>query len=251
MKLINKFKSSNYDKRKCNKIHFIIIHYTALKDYKKALFHLCDKKNKVSSHFLISQDGEIFSLVNVKHRAWHAGISYWENFKDINSFSIGIELDYSLNKKNNKFTVKMIDSLKRLLKVLMKKYQIKRYNVLAHSDIAPSRKIDPGPKFPWHKLSKSQLSFMPNKKLFNKILIVKEWLKKNKISSKKNVVLFLLFLIGYDISEAYKDRKIFKKILINYQSHFLQKNITGKMDSFTIDFMMLHLLNLVLTKNKI
>ncbi len=251
MKLINKFKSPNYDKRKNDKIKFIIIHYTALKDYKKAISHLCDKKNKVSSHFLISQEGKIYALVDEKYRAWHAGVSFWNNLRDINSYSIGIELDFSSHKSNNNFTNKMMQSLKNLLAYLIKKYSIKKYDILAHSDVAPLRKYDPGPNFPWHSLSKSNLAFIPNKKSFKKISIIKQWFKKNKFSSRKNIALFILFFIGYDISTACKNRVIFKKLIICYQSHYLQKNITGKIDTRTVNFLILHFFNLVLTKNKI
>ena len=104
MKFINNFKSPNFDNRKLKKIYFIIIHYTALKNYEQAISYLCDPSKKVSSHFLISQNGDIYALVNEKKRAWHAGLSYWDGFTDINSLSIGIELDFSNNKNANAFS---------------------------------------------------------------------------------------------------------------------------------------------------
>ena len=121
MKLINKFKSPNYNKRESKKIKYLIIHYTALKNCSESLKYLCNKSKKVSSHYLISQQGDIYNLVSEKMRAWHAGISCWKNETDINSTSIGIELDYSPNHKNNIFTKKMIKSLINLLKILKKK----------------------------------------------------------------------------------------------------------------------------------
>ena len=111
MKYIAKYKSPNYNSRKNSKIKLIIIHYTALKNYKEALLYLCDKRKKVSSHFLINQNGYIYNLVNLNKRAWHAGTSYWEGNRDINSMSIGIELDFSSNKDNNNFSKKMIKLL--------------------------------------------------------------------------------------------------------------------------------------------
>ena len=104
MKLINKFKSPNYDFRKKYSIKIIIIHYTALKNSDEALSYLCNSNNRVSSHFLISKSGDIFCLVDELKRAWHAGESYWKNITDINSNSIGIELDYSLS-KNKPFKI--------------------------------------------------------------------------------------------------------------------------------------------------
>ena len=90
MKFIKKFKSPNFDYRNPSLIKFIIIHYTALENSNKAINFLCNKKNKVSSHFLISQQGRIYCLVDEKKRAWHAGIAKWGNYVNINSFSIGI-----------------------------------------------------------------------------------------------------------------------------------------------------------------
>ena len=85
MKLIHKFKSPNYDERKSNKIDIIVIHYTALKTVSQSIKHLCSKKNMVSSHYIISKRGDIYSLVSEKKRAWHAGQSYWDGNTDINS----------------------------------------------------------------------------------------------------------------------------------------------------------------------
>ena len=156
MKLIHKFKSPNYNDRKSNNIEFIIIHYTALISISQSIKHLCLKDNKVSSHYVISQNGKIFNLVSEDKRAWHAGLSYWKGETDINSKSIGIELDYSLDKKNNKFSKDLMKSLIILLKNLIKKYSIKPENILGHSDISPYRKKDPGEFFPWHLLEKKK-----------------------------------------------------------------------------------------------
>ena len=102
MKLIHNFKSPNFNERRSEEVKFIIIHYTAIKGELNSIKYLCSKKNKVSSHFLISKKGEIYSLVSEKKRAWHAGQSYWKGQKDINSISIGIELDYVPDIKNKK-----------------------------------------------------------------------------------------------------------------------------------------------------
>ena len=94
MKFINKYKSVNFNlRKKGHKIKYIILHYTAIKTDYEAIQHLIDKKNKVSSHFLINKKGKIFSLVDIKKRAWHAGQAFWKGDRDINSNSIGIELD--------------------------------------------------------------------------------------------------------------------------------------------------------------
>ena len=121
MKFINKYKSLNYDKR-CKRlsIKYIIIHYTAMRTDVEAINYLCDKNNQVSSHFLINRIGKIFNLVNVNYRAWHAGKSYWKKERDINSNSIGIEIDnsgYNLDFENyNSLQFKAIVKLLIFLK---------------------------------------------------------------------------------------------------------------------------------------
>ena len=185
MKLIHNFKSPNFNDRKSNNIEIIVIHYTALNSISNSLKHLCSKKNKVSSHYLISQEGKIYNLVSEKKRAWHAGQSYWRGKTDINSISIGIELDFSPLYTNNKFTLKLNNSLIFLLKKLLKKYQIRTENILGHSDIAPYRKIDPGKYFPWQMLENKKLSY--RLQFLNrsdiKISLKKELLNKNKFNS--------------------------------------------------------------------
>ena len=136
MKFIKKFKSLNYNDRKISSINHIIIHYTNLPNHTEAIKYLCSSEKKVSSHFLISKKGDIYNLVPEVHRAWHAGLSKWEDKTDINSSSIGIELDYFPNDFNKKYSNKLIQSLIELLKYLINKYKIDKKNILGHSDIA-------------------------------------------------------------------------------------------------------------------
>jgi N-acetylmuramoyl-L-alanine amidase len=227
MKLIHNFKSPNFNDRKSNNIEIIVIHYTALESISNSLKYLCSKKNKVSSHYLISQSGKIYSLVSEKKRAWHAGQSYWGGNTDINSISIGIELDYSLSYTNNKFSLKLNSALIFLLKKLLQKYKIKIENVLGHSDIAPYRKIDPGKYFPWHLLENKKLSYKP--KLINRSdlpeFLINKWFDKNKFNSIKKKILFMLNFIGYDTSLAIKNNKYFNKLIDAYSNHYkLHKN---------------------------
>ena len=210
------------------------------------------KKNKVSSHYLISQSGKIYSLVSEKKRAWHAGKSYWKGHTDINSTSIGIELDYSQSKKNNKFSFKLNSALIFLLKKLITKYKIRIENILGHSDIAPYRKIDPGKNFPWPILENKKLSYrlqFINRSDINYKLI-NEWFNKNKFNSIKQKVLFMLNFIGYDISLAKKNKIYFNQLIEAYSSHYkIYKNhYYNKKKIF--DVIEVHFLNIFLTKNK-
>ena len=252
MKLIHNFKSPNFNDRKSNNIEIIVIHYTALSSISNSLKHLCSKKNKVSSHYLISQEGKIYSLVSEKKRAWHAGQSYWRGNTDINSISIGIELDFSPRDKNNKFTLKLNSALIFLLKKIIKKYRISNENILGHSDIAPYRKIDPGKYFPWRILENKKLSYKPQflNRSDIKNSLIKEWLIKNKLNSMKKKILFMLNVIGYDTSLALKNNIYFDQLINAYSSHYrIYKNYYYNKKKI-FDVIEVHFLNIILTKNK-
>ena len=154
--------SPNFDtkKRKLAQIKFIVFHYTGMKKEKKAIDKLTDLKSKVSCHYLIKNNGEIIKMVPEPYISWHAGISGWLKFKNLNKNSIGIEISNSGHRNNYKnFSKKQIISLVKLSKYLIKKFKIKSNFILGHSDIAPDRKQDPGEKFPWKLLSKKKIYF--------------------------------------------------------------------------------------------
>ena len=104
MKIIKNF-SPNYDKKKrpIKSIQIIVFHYTGMQSERESLLRLCNPTSEVSSHYLISKKGDVYSLVSEKKRAWHAGKSYWKGEEDINSYSIGIELDYDPTSSDNKY----------------------------------------------------------------------------------------------------------------------------------------------------
>jgi len=252
MKLIHNFKSPNFNDRKSNNIEIIVIHYTSLSSISNSLKYLCSKKNKVSSHYLISQAGTIYSLVSEKKRAWHAGQSYWRGNTDINSISIGIELDYSPLDLNNKFSFRLNSALIFLLKKLKKKYKIRTENILGHSDIAPYRKVDPGRHFPWNTLENRQLSYKVqfiNKSNLDKNLINK-WFDKNKFNSMRKKILFMLNFIGYDVSLALKNKNYFDQLIEAYFNHYKIYKDYYYNKKKIFDVIELHFLNIILTKNQ-
>ena len=252
MKFIEKYKSLSFGiRKKDSSLNYIIIHYSAIKSYKEALSYLSERKNKVSSHFFINKSGEIFYLVDLKNRAWHAGRSYWKGIIDINSESIGIEMDNSGHHYDfENYNPKQIKSLIRLLKYISKRFNINKQNVLGHSDISPYRKIDPGERFPWKKLNKNNLSFLPNKLLRNKKNKIERYLEK-KIDNrnKKYRLLYMLNKIGYDIRAAKKDKKKYYMLIKAYQMHYRQSLISGKLDLETYNLILSHY-NEVLTKDQ-
>ena len=147
-------------KRKRKKVKYIILHYTGMKKQSSALKRLCNENSKVSSHYFIKKNGNILRLVPDLYEAWHAGKSSWKNDKNLNKYSIGIEIHNSGHDNiYEQFSLKQINSIKRLLKALTNLYKINYKNVLGHSDVAPERKKDPGEKFPWELLSKKKIGF--------------------------------------------------------------------------------------------
>ena len=144
MKINKSFSSPNYSTR-TQKIEYIVVHYTEM-TFEGALTRLTDPSAKVSAHYLIKEDGEIFQLVADDQVAWHAGISYWQGKTEINQYSIGIELD---NLGNGQFSTMQLDACLELTQELMEKYNILSENFIGHSDVAPDRKIDPGIFFNW------------------------------------------------------------------------------------------------------
>lgn len=137
--------SPNFDERRLP-VSVIVIHYTETKTCEQALRILCDASapKRVSAHWLIDRDGTAYRLVDESKRAWHAGRSFWDGIEDCNSASIGIEL---VNDGFEEYPQPQLDALAELCSEIRSRHAI-RY-IVGHSDIAPGRKRDPGPLFPW------------------------------------------------------------------------------------------------------
>lgn len=136
----------------------MVIHYTAMDSCAGALRALCDPAREVSAHYLISESGEVIDLVDEDMRAWHAGAGEWAGRGDVNSRSIGIEL---ANTGDAPFAARQMAALEQLLPGILERWQIPPEGVIAHSDMAPGRKIDPGPRFDWLRLARQGLSIWP------------------------------------------------------------------------------------------
>jgi N-acetylmuramoyl-L-alanine amidase len=139
--------SPNFDRRRAN---YVILHHTSNDNMAEALATLTHPLKGVSSHYLVGRDGAILQLVDENRRAWHAGASWWGGQTDMNSASIGIELD---NTGDEAYPDIQIEALIALLADIARRHPIPRANFLAHADIAPGRKSDPGARFPWDRLA--------------------------------------------------------------------------------------------------
>jgi N-acetylmuramoyl-L-alanine amidase len=149
--------SPNHDERTLP-INMVVLHYTEMKPVGAAIERLTDPEAKVSAHYLITEEGGVIRLVPEDRRAWHAGSSFWRGIPDVNSASIGIELDHPGHGLGYRgFAEAQIDALIPLLARIVKHYDIPRANVVGHSDVAPMRKVDPGELFPWDRLAEYKL----------------------------------------------------------------------------------------------
>lgn len=136
----------------------IVIHYTAMASCAEARDRLCDPAFEVSAHWLVSETGQAEALVPETMRAWHAGAGEWAGVADVNSHSIGIEL---ANTGSQPFSEPQMSALEALLRAAMARWSIPPQRVIAHSDMAPMRKGDPGARFDWRRLARQGLSIWP------------------------------------------------------------------------------------------
>lgn len=136
----------------------VVIHYTAMASVAEARARLCDPAHEVSAHWLIAEDGGVEQLVDEALRAWHAGAGAWGAVGDVNSRSIGIEL---ANGGAQPFPAPQMAALERVLAGIMGRWGIRPERVIGHSDMAPARKSDPGPRFDWRRLARAGLSVWP------------------------------------------------------------------------------------------
>lgn len=172
-----------FDERKSKRIDTLVIHCCA---YNANDMIEVMKERNVSSHYIVEENGSIFQLVSEKKRAWHAGLSNWRSRDNLNHYSVGIELQSSSMGQDG-YSVKQINSLIVLAKQIISHYQIPLYNVVAHSDIAPTRKPDPGAEFPWKYMAQKGVGL---------------WYDlSDSVKVTENNVEKLLRLIGYDTTD--------------------------------------------------
>jgi N-acetylmuramoyl-L-alanine amidase len=145
--------SPNHDAR-ASRVDILLLHYTGMQTAEEALARLTDREAGVSCHYFVHEDGRIDQLVREARRAWHAGASSWKGATDINARSIGIEIVNPGHEYGYRdFPDLQIDALIKLCRDIVARHPIRRERVLAHSDVAPARKKDPGERFPWDRLA--------------------------------------------------------------------------------------------------
>lgn len=145
--------SPNFDGRK-SPPDMLVLHYTGMKTGEEALARMRDPAVKVSAHYMVEEDGRVFTLVAEERRAWHAGVSFWKGERDINGCSIGIEIVNPGHEWGYRdFPDAQIDAVIALVGDIRSRWDIPDNRILGHSDVAPQRKEDPGERFPWARLA--------------------------------------------------------------------------------------------------
>ena len=204
--------SPNHDARLLP-VSMIVLHYTGMPSFEEALARLRDPAAKVSAHYLVAEDGTVLRLVDEDRRAWHAGRSHWRNIDDVNSASVGIEIVNPGHEWGYRpFPDEQMSALIPLVAAIKERHAITRGNIVGHSDIAPTRKRDPGELFPWSRLARLRLALpRPTKNLMDP-----RWTEAG----------FLLALerFGYDVSEP-------MAAIMAFQRRFRPELIDGEVDA--------------------
>lgn len=218
--------SPNKDDRPAPRIDSIILHYTGMPDTASALARLCDPAAKVSAHYLIDEDGETRQLVNDAQRAWHAGQSFWRGQTRLNDTLLGIELVNPGHEFGYRpFPPSQIAACVRLCRDLVAKHGIAPESILAHSDIAPDRKQDPGELFPWQELAQRGLGlWLPPPATHNKPVLA------NVLTQARAC----LRRIGYDCAATGDYDREFRLCLLAFQRHWHSENLSGLPDASTL-----------------
>lgn len=225
--------SPNFGPRKDGKQpEYLILHYTGMHTAQEALDILKCPIREVSAHYLVHEDGQIVQMVAERERAWHAGQSCWKGERDINSASIGIEIVNAGELDNfPPFPQSQIDALIILCRSICERYNIMPANVLAHSDIAPARKVDPGENFPWQKLYEAGIG---------------HWIEPAPIRGGRffsmgdhgqpvEALQSMLAMYGYDIVINGSFNEQTKIVVSAFQRHFRPQVIDGVADISTIE----------------
>ena len=228
------FPSPNIEPRFNNLLpQLIILHYTGLETFERSLEILSRPDCKVSCHYVVDVDGHVVQMVSEQMRAWHAGVSCWKGETDINSVSIGIEIQnpgHSLGYTD--FPSEQMNVVTALCQDIMMRHSIKPQNVLAHSDVAPSRKIDPGEKFDWQGLALKGIGVWVPPVLVDTAHVE----MAANFSEEKNIeeIRRLLSLVGYCVQISGPLDQELGFVLRAFQLHFRQNLINSRPDLSTL-----------------
>jgi N-acetylmuramoyl-L-alanine amidase len=209
----------------------ILLHYTGMPDLEGALYRLCTAGTDVSAHYVVLEDGRILQCVPESQRAWHAGASYWAGETDINSCSIGIEI---VNRGHDwgypDFPLRQVAAVIALCRGIIIRRKVPAHRVLAHSDVAPARKQDPGEKFPWRSLADSGVGLW-----IEPAPIVKgEMLRPGATGDQVRDLQTALARFGYSIEADGRYGVPTREVITAFQRHYRPERVDGIADQSTV-----------------
>jgi N-acetylmuramoyl-L-alanine amidase len=224
--------SPNFDERTgLARPDMIVLHYTGMQFGHEALHRLCDAKARVSSHYLVFETGVTVQLVPESKRAWHAGVSSWGGDTDINSRSIGIEIcnpghDFGYPD----YPTRQIAAVTALCRSILTRNIVRPENVVAHSDVAPSRKQDPGEKFPWQRLAQSGVGLWVQPAA---VSADADALKTGSEGEQVSELQRALAEYGYGLEPSGRYDTATAEIVTAFQRHFRPARVDGVADAST------------------
>ncbi|WP_417669943.1 N-acetylmuramoyl-L-alanine amidase [Roseibium sp.] len=213
-------------------IDMLVLHYTGMQDAESALQRLCDPRSEVSAHYFVYEDGRILQCVPEARRAWHAGKSFWKGETDINSRSIGVEI---VNPGHEwgyaEFPEAQIEAVSELCADICRRHKVLPWMVLAHSDIAPARKEDPGEKFPWNVLAAAGVGHYVEPVPVTTGLFMQEGESGQPVEAVQS----MLALYGYDVDITGDFDRPTRDAVAAFQRHFRPAKVDGVVDQSTIE----------------
>jgi N-acetylmuramoyl-L-alanine amidase len=210
----------------------IVLHYTGMKTDEGAEAWLCAPESQVSAHYLVHEDGRIVQMVREGDRAWHAGKSFWRGVTDVNSHSIGIEIVNPGHEFGYRgFPSRQIAAVIDLCRGIIARHAIPPSRVLAHSDVAPGRKVDPGEKFPWRQLAEAGIGhFVAPGRTGGKPV-----LGPSDEGAAVEELQSMLSLYGYGIDITGRYDEATGVVVAAFQRHFRPRRIDGLADRSTVE----------------
>jgi N-acetylmuramoyl-L-alanine amidase len=210
---------------------FLILHYTGMASAEKACVWLCTQESKVSCHYLVDETGAIIQMVGEEMRAWHAGLSIWQDNTDINSLSIGIEIQNPGHGGGYPdFPPVQMEAVAALARDIVARHGIAAAAVLAHSDVAPGRKIDPGEKFDWAYLHAMGVGHWVAPEPVSSGVYLQEGDTGDPVFALQS--LLKIYGYGLDITGTFDERT--RHVVEAFQRHFRQVKVDGVADHSTV-----------------
>ena len=224
--------SPNHGERKGGPVDILLLHYTGMPDDEQALGWLCDPRSKVSSHYFVHADGRVFALVPESRRAWHAGASNWGGETDINSRSIGIEIANAGHPGGlPDYPDAQIEALIGLCREIVGRHPIPPRRVLAHSDVAPGRKLDPGERFSWARLAATGIGYWVEPAAISDGAARRPGDSGEAVQALQQML--ALYGYGIDVTCLFDQRTT--DVVAAFQRHFRPERVDGIADRSTIE----------------